>query len=168
MLRALLLLGAVAIAISSAACSRPANTQPAMMGGAPNEATHIGPIPGPRMSSPPPQRPNPFENEELARQDGRQLFVRFNCSGCHGGHAGGGMGPSLRDPVWLYGNSPENIFSSIAQGRGKGMPAWGALLPEEQIWKLVSYIRSLGTPDEASPPSPAPGSASPGAAPLVP
>lgn len=77
------------------------------------------------------------------------------------------MGPSLRDDTWIYGKSPEHIFSSISQGRARGMPAWGTLLPEEQIWKLVSYVHTLGSDEEASPPSPAPVSASPGVAALV-
>jgi hypothetical protein len=32
-------------------------------------------------------------------------------------------GPSLRDPVWLYGSSDAQVFDSIAKGRSKGMPA---------------------------------------------
>ena len=63
------------------------------------------------------------------------------------------MGPSLRDVDWLYGSSDEAIFSSIAEGRGKGMPAWGSRIPDEQIWKLVSYIRSLRTASEPDPPT---------------
>jgi len=84
--------------------------------------------------------------------EGRQLFVRFNCSGCHGGRAGGGMGPSLRDVDWIYGNTPAQIFSSVAEGRAHGMPAWGTQLPDDQIWKLVTYIDSLRTPMEPEAP----------------
>jgi cytochrome c oxidase cbb3-type subunit 3 len=86
--------------------------------------------------------------------EGRQLFVRFNCSGCHGGRAGGGMGPSLRDVIWLYGNSDAQLFSSIAEGRAHGMPSWHTRLTADQIWKLVTYIKSLRTRDEPqAPPS---------------
>jgi mono/diheme cytochrome c family protein len=28
------------------------------------------------------------------------------------------------------------------------MPAWGAKLPKDQIWKLITYIRTLSTPQE--------------------
>jgi len=28
------------------------------------------------------------------------------------------------------------------------MPAWGGRIPEDQIWQLISYIRSLRTPLE--------------------
>jgi cytochrome c oxidase cbb3-type subunit III len=64
------------------------------------------------------------------------------------------MGPSLRDVDWIYGDSDANVFSSIAEGRAHGMPAWGTKLPEEQIWKLTAYIKSLRTPLEPDPPKP--------------
>lgn len=166
MLRALRMLSAAIAGITIAGCSPPGTVESAALGAPPvaAAATHIGPIPGPRMNQSAIALENPFEDDARARVDGRQLFVRFNCSGCHGGHAGGGMGPSLRDTTWIYGNSPANVFSSIAQGRAHGMPAWGSLLPEEQIWKLVSYVRTLGTDDESMPPSPAPAAASPSVA----
>lgn len=62
------------------------------------------------------------------------------------------MGPSLRDPVWIYGNRDDQIFDSIAQGRSKGMPAWGTKIPKQQIWELVAYIKSMRTPQEPDPP----------------
>lgn len=110
----------------------------------------VGPVPGPAtvVSS----RPNPYQGDRGAMAEGRELFVRFNCSGCHGGRAGGGMGPSLRDVDWIYGQRDVQVFSSIAEGRAHGMPAWGATLTEDQVWKLVTYVESLRTPDEPHPP----------------
>ncbi len=110
----------------------------------------VGPIPGPDHTAP--KVHNPYANNRDARGDGRQLFVQFNCSGCHGGRAGGGMGPSLRDVDWLYGSDDGQVFSSIAEGRAHGMPSWGAKLTEDQVWKLVTYIKSLRTRDEVDPP----------------
>jgi len=110
----------------------------------------IGPIPG--GGNEPAQPTNPLANDRPSLQEGRKLFVEYNCSGCHGGHAGGGMGPSLRDPVWIYGSSDAAIFDSIARGRGQGMPAWGTKVPQQQIWQLVAYIKSLRTPQEPDPP----------------
>jgi cytochrome c oxidase cbb3-type subunit 3 len=63
------------------------------------------------------------------------------------------MGPSLRDQSWIYGSSDAEIFNSIAQGRSQGMPAWGTKLPTDQIWQLVSYVKTLRTDQEADPPS---------------
>ncbi len=110
----------------------------------------VGPIPGPKTQIRLPM--NPYQNNKEALMEGRQMFVEFNCAGCHGGHGGGGMGPSLRDRKWLYGSSDAHIFSSIAEGRGKGMPAWGTRLSADQIWKIVAYIKSLRTPEEPDPP----------------
>jgi len=95
---------------------------------------------------------NPLDGNARARQQGRELFVAFNCSGCHGGHGGGGMGPSLRDARWAYGASDAQIYDSIAAGRANGMPAWGFMLPQEEIWKLVAYIQSMRTADEPDAP----------------
>lgn len=111
---------------------------------------NVGPVPGPPAEFH--ARTNPLAGDPVALQDGRRLFDWYNCSGCHGGHAGGGMGPSLRDPVWLYGNRDDQIFDSIAEGRSKGMPAWGSKIPEHQIWELVAYIKSMRTPQEPDPP----------------
>ena len=95
---------------------------------------------------------NPYEKDRTAAAEGRQLFVRFNCSGCHGGRAGGGMGPSLRDVDWLYGDREAQLFSSIAEGRAHGMPSWQPQLTADQIWKLVTYIKALRTRNEPNPP----------------
>jgi cytochrome c oxidase cbb3-type subunit 3 len=62
------------------------------------------------------------------------------------------MGPSLRDEDWIYGNTEEQIFSSIAEGRAHGMPAWQSKLTEDQTWRLVAYIKSLRTRNEPQPP----------------
>jgi len=109
----------------------------------------LGPLPGVGDIAP---VANPLGSDGTVLEEGRKLFVQFNCSGCHGGRAGGGMGPSLRDPDWRYGSSPDRIFNSIAQGRGQGMPAWGARLPEQQIWLLTAYVSSLRTPAEPEAP----------------
>lgn len=113
-------------------------------------ATPVGPTPGSVQMIH--YGTNPLATDPVALQDGRRLFDWYNCSGCHGGHAGGGMGPSLRDPVWLYGNRDDQIYDTIAQGRSNGMPAWGSKIPSIQIWELVAYIKSMRTPQEPDPP----------------
>jgi cytochrome c oxidase cbb3-type subunit III len=119
--------------------------------------TAVGPVPGPSgdaagtatdMTS----ETNPYRQNRTAAAEGRQLFIRFNCSGCHGGRAGGGMGPSLRDVDWLYGDHDAQLFSSIAEGRAHGMPSWQPRMTADQIWKLVTYIKSLRTRNEPNPP----------------
>jgi cytochrome c oxidase cbb3-type subunit 3 len=116
----------------------------------PPSPTNVGPVPGP--PAPLTAAVNPLAGDPVAMQDGRRLFNWYNCSGCHGGHAGGGMGPSLRDKTWLYGDRDDQIFDSIAEGRSNGMPAWGSKIPSNQIWELVAYIKSMRTPGEPEPP----------------
>ena len=113
----------------------------------------MGPTPGPGADTLA-EGKNPFADNRMAIGEGRRLFNWYNCSGCHGDHAGGGMGPSLRDSTWRYGGTDTRIFRSIAEGRTKGMPAWGNKLPAEQIWKIVAYIRTLRTSQEPDRPSP--------------
>jgi len=87
---------------------------------------------------------NPYRGDAQAVQQGHDLFIKMNCAGCHGYDAAGGMGPNLTDKYWRYGGAPVNIYKSIYEGRPKGMPAWNLALPSSEIWKLVSYIQSLG------------------------
>jgi cytochrome c oxidase cbb3-type subunit III len=142
----------VAAVLPLAACNvRQSDAAP--QGDAPVTAMQlpVGPIPG--GGSPPVGAANPLAHDQAALAQGRKLFVRYNCDGCHGGHAGGGMGPSLRDQDWLYGDSDAQVFDSISQGRGNGMPAWGTKLPQEQIWQIVTYVKSLRSPQEPDPPA---------------
>jgi cytochrome c oxidase cbb3-type subunit 3 len=102
---------------------------------------------------------NPFAGDPQAIAIGRQLFTGYNCAGCHSAYAGGGMGPNLRDTVWIYGGSDAQLFSTIAEGRPNGMPAWGAKVAEDQIWQIIAYLRTLGTNGEpVKPPTPSQGS----------
>jgi mono/diheme cytochrome c family protein len=85
----------------------------------------------------------PFTGDSAVAQAGRVLFLQNNCYGCHGGLAGGGMGPSLRDTVWKFGGSDSAIYRSIHDGRPMGMPTWGNTLSPSDMKTLVVYIRSL-------------------------
>ncbi len=84
--------------------------------------------------------------EDLKRQDwidaGRDRFVK-SCAFCHGikGEAGKTAAFSTRRN-W----DPEVIFGVISEGRTNGsnvMPSWKGSIPDEQIWKIVAYIKSL-------------------------
>ena len=88
--------------------------------------------------------PNPFEGNPQAIEQGKQLYIKMNCAGCHAYNGTGNMGPDLTDTYWRYGGLPVEIYKSIEEGRPQGMPSWGAALPPEDIWKLVAYIESFG------------------------
>jgi mono/diheme cytochrome c family protein len=91
---------------------------------------------------------NPLGPESAAT--GAVLF-RNNCSACHGpqGHGDGPAGASL-DPTPK--NLPElsavvgddYLFWRISKGtEGTSMPAWNGVLTDEQIWQVISYVRTL-------------------------
>ncbi len=89
-----------------------------------------------------------FSGDEKLAVQGRQLFIENNCYGCHGGLAGGAMGPSLRDTTWKYGGSDSLIYHTIHDGRPMGMPPWAGRLNDRQIGALIEYIHSLRTKAE--------------------
>jgi cytochrome c oxidase cbb3-type subunit 3 len=77
---------------------------------------------------------------------GKRVFQQYNCSGCHS-NGGGGMGPDLMDNQWIYGGRLEQIHQTLVEGRPNGMPAWGGKIPDEQLWDLAAYVRSLSLPE---------------------
>jgi cytochrome c oxidase cbb3-type subunit 3 len=85
-----------------------------------------------------------YDNAD-AVNTGRVLFGQFNCSGCHS-NGGGGMGPALMDDEWIYGGRLEQIHQTIVEGRPNGMPAWGGKIPDQQIWQIATYVRSMSLP----------------------
>jgi len=92
-----------------------------------------------------------YENNKDAIEAGRGLYAAYNCSGCHAG-GGGGFGPALSDDQWLYGGSLENIVATLYEGRPRGMPAWRGKIPDEQMWQLAAYVKSLSQPGGIAPP----------------
>ena len=90
-----------------------------------------------------PEIPNPLANDPRAVERGMKDFIQFNCVGCHAPNGAGGMGPSLSDNAWIYGNKPAQIYMTLVQGRPNGMPAFGQVLPDQTLWELVAYVQSI-------------------------
>ena len=103
--------------------------------------------PGDRPAQQPGSKPMPnrshLDENAYAVNQGKRLFRWYNCSGCHGGGGGGGMGATLSDAGWRYGHEPAAIYATIVEGRPNGMPAFGGRIPDDQVWQLVAYVRSL-------------------------
>jgi len=95
---------------------------------------------------------SPYDENAWGMAEGKRLFGAFNCVGCHA-NGGGGIGPALSDDKWIYGAAPQQIYSSVVEGRANGMPAFGGRIPDQQVWQLVAYIRSLSglVPQDAAP-----------------
>ena len=84
---------------------------------------------------------------------GRALFLA-HCSQCHGAGGGGAIGgfPNLLDDDWLWGGTVADIHQTVTHGirdetdfdtRFNMMPAFGGMLPDDEIEALVHYVRSL-------------------------
>jgi cytochrome c oxidase cbb3-type subunit 3 len=86
-----------------------------------------------------------YYNNAEAVNTGKRLFQQYNCSGCHS-NGGGGMGPDLMDDVWIYGGRLEQIHQTLVDGRPNGMPSWGNKVPDQQLWQLAAYVRSMSLP----------------------
>lgn len=75
---------------------------------------------------------------------GERLYINY-CSTCHGSDARGARGyPNLRDGNWLWGGDPQNIKTSIMNGRQAVMPSWEAALGGERgVDEVTQYLLSL-------------------------
>src|SRR5712671_2462943 len=95
------------------------------------------------------QDKNPLAKDPNAAKLGEFEF-RANCAFCHGlGARGGGRGPDLTRIQKKHGNSDADLFRTINEGvPGTAMPPNGATqqgvgMTEEEIWQVISYIRSV-------------------------
>ena len=105
-----------------------------------------------------------------ALTNGRDLYAQ-NCAACHGENGGGDgvfaddlakageasmqsmtgtMDMSMQTPVdftdskRILGAAPALLQGKILRGgMGTGMPMWGSIFTEEQIWDLVAYLYSF-------------------------
>jgi cytochrome c oxidase cbb3-type subunit 3 len=57
------------------------------------------------------------------------------------------------DDRWIYGGSIENVVATIREGRPNGMPSFRGKVPDDQIWQLAAYVRSMSgnVPKDAAP-----------------
>jgi mono/diheme cytochrome c family protein len=91
-----------------------------------------------------PKMLNPLAGDPEAVKEGRKLYVANGCSACHGIMGGGGMAVALNDDVWKFGSDDETLYRLIkGQIPEQTMPKTWAGLPDEQVWKLLEYVRSL-------------------------
>jgi cytochrome c oxidase cbb3-type subunit III len=91
---------------------------------------------------------NPLAADPNAAKVGEYEF-RINCALCHGlGARGGGRGPDLTRAVKKHTHSDEEMFQVISNGiPGTAMPAngtngQGVGMTDEEIWQIITYIRS--------------------------
>lgn len=101
----------------------------------------------------PPSTANPL-TRDTARVEAGSILFREHCTGCHGrsgeGGQGEGQGPNLAMSWEVRRAKDQDLFNFIRNGvKGTAMPAFP--LPEEQIWQLAAFIRSLNAPASSVP-----------------
>ena len=94
--------------------------------------------------------PVPVTDENL--QMGMRLY-RNNCAGCHGDFGS----PSPWGSTSFYPRVPQfaerpsrltqpEMFLVVKNGiRYSGMGAWGGMMPDENIWRVVSFVNRIKT-----------------------
>jgi alcohol dehydrogenase (cytochrome c) len=93
---------------------------------------------------------NPFATDPKAAESGRWTF-RIFCAPCHGIRAEGGRGPDLTLGTYSAGDLDKDLFSVIARGvPGSEMPGYADRVDSENIWRLVSYVRSVARHNTAA------------------
>lgn len=91
---------------------------------------------------------NPLAGDAKAAKAGEFQF-RINCALCHGlGAHGGGRGPDLTRAVKKHTHSDADMFQVISNGiagtamPGNGTNGQGVGMTDEEIWQIITYIRS--------------------------
>ena len=129
--------GLVLLAGALAGCGQPASVDPGTRPRAPG---------------------NPYASDAAAIAAGAELYATRACSACHGADARGGMGPSLRNDVWIYGSDDATLFDLVRGGsvalRASGrerlareaqygdMPPLAGAVDEAELWKILAWVRS--------------------------
>jgi cytochrome c oxidase cbb3-type subunit 3 len=86
---------------------------------------------------------NPFKNDAAAIKEGRALYQNYGCSGCHGVGGGGGMAVPVIDDTWSFGSDDQTLFKLIkGEIPDSTMPRTFGSIPDDEIWKMLAYIRS--------------------------
>lgn len=81
--------------------------------------------------------------------EGRRAWLKYNCYGCHGMRAQGGMGPNIQ-------HEGDDVGEAVLEGEDGGMPSFRPYLTQHPdpagttglINNLRAYLQSIGTANE--------------------
>ena len=97
-----------------------------------------------RPEKPIPQN-NPLQGNADAIRAGMGIF-RSRCADCHGIDARGVRSPDLTQ-VWASGRTDDGLFRTLRNGiTGTEMPSVGNRTPDDEIWTVLAYLRTLAAP----------------------
>ena len=97
---------------------------------------------------------NPHEGQSEAISEGESLY-QANCSSCHGtggegdGPASAGLNPKPQNLAQTQASLNDGyLYWRISEGGlmepfNSVMPAWRGILEQDQIWQIVSFIRTF-------------------------
>jgi mono/diheme cytochrome c family protein len=115
---------------------------------------------------------NPYKDkitDAAFAEEGHKTYLSAGCNGCHGGGGGGGMCPPLTNDTWVYGPDDDTLFRLVSLGsdglKAAGyhrvkqevvvgpMPPFGGILKtSDQLWKIITFIRSVNPSSVDKPP----------------
>lgn len=78
------------------------------------------------------------------------------CAVCHGAQLQGQIGPNLVDAYWIHGKGTRlDLVTVVRQGvLDMGMPAWGQILDQKQIYAVSAFILSKKGSQPSNPKAP--------------
>jgi len=83
-----------------------------------------------------------YSGDKKAIKEGKDIYAN-TCAPCHNADATGGIGPNLTTATMKFGSTQKNIYTSIAEGRPNGMPAFLPQIGSEKISKVAAFLESL-------------------------
>ena len=90
---------------------------------------------------------NPFEGKNDAIKEGKKHYVLKGCAAlhCHGPNGKGSGGPALNKGVFKHSDGSTYALAYIITNgiAGTKMGAYGSTLKEDEILKLIAYIRAV-------------------------
>ena len=99
---------------------------------------------------------NPVASTPASITAGAAAYKKY-CAFCHGvtGKGDGPLAPKdsnpadLTDAKWDHGSTDGDIFNLLQNGAGTGskMVAFKGKIPDQDLWHIVNFVRSLGPKD---------------------
>lgn len=74
--------------------------------------------------------------------EGRRAYMKYNCYGCHGTNAAGGIALNI------VGKDSGDVAEAVLEGKDKGMPSYQGIVSPTEITNLGAYLRSIGKAGE--------------------
>ena len=87
---------------------------------------------------------NPYGDDKQALEEGKKIYADF-CQVCHLPDGSGRMGASLIGEKHVYPRVADDVglFEVVFGGAGGAMQPFGKRLTQDQVLKVMAYVRTL-------------------------